>query len=522
MFWKMRRWLLHLKRACPPFKRLYWKLALSYMLVTVAVLTVLQIMGVLSVVWYFSRSTLILTGIESGIASLAVQAGYFLNDSSSKAAVEDAILTPWLREQIPPQARGSAYTFFQVSLPNRDQFPSASLSVTDGDLAVIIGASGSVLAANEPEAIASIGKNAAFIDPLVPVDSQRIIEQALNGAASSTIHDDRSILIAQPIWSRENNASVVGVLYVRLVSFVPVKSQLILNGLYFLGISIPIFAVLGSIIGMGFGFFTARRFARRLGVLTAVADAWGQGDFSVVVHDRSLDEIGQLARQMNCMARQVRNQMQTREQLATLGARNQLARDLHDSVKQQVFAVTMTLGAAQTLKERDPEAAWSGVSKALDLSIAAQQELAALVRELRPLTLEEAGLPQALREQVESWSNRMSIPAGCQVEGEGALPWDVEEALFRVTQEALANVARHSDATRADVILSYDDGTVTLTITDDGCGFDAAAVRGKGLGLRSMRERVEAIGGAWHVERLDRGTRIEIRAPISPAGGGVA
>lgn len=522
MFWKLRRWIVRFKRACSPFRRLYWKLALSYMLVTVAVLTVLQIAGVLSVVWYFSRSTLMLAEIEHDVARLAVQARYFISDVSPGDAVEDAMLTPWLREQIPPQARGSAYTFFHVSLPGREQFPSAHLSVTDGDLAVIVGASGRVLVANAPEAIASLERNAAFADPLAPSESRRIVAQASRGEATATLLDDRSVLVAHPIRSQEDDSSVAGVLYVRLVSWVPVTSKMILNALYFLGISIPIFAVLGGVIGAGFGFFTARKFARRLGALTTVADAWGQGDFAIMARDRSFDEIGQLARQMNRMAEQVRNQLHTREQLAMLEARSQLARDLHDSVKQQVFAVTMTLGAAQTLKERAPEAAWGGISKALDLSIAAQQELAALVRELRPVTLEEAGLPQALREQVECWSNRMGIPAGYQVQGERPLPLDVAEALFRVTQEALSNVARHSDATRADVLLSFDDGLVTLTITDDGCGFDAAAVRGTGLGLRSMRERVEAIGGTWRVERLDRGTRIEIRVPTSSVGGGVA
>jgi len=497
-------------------------LALSYMLVTVAVLTVIQIVGVLSVVWYFSHSTLILTEVKHDAARLAVQARYFLNDVSPGDAVEDTMVHPWLREQIPPQARGSAYTFFQVSLPGREQFPAASLSVTDGDLAVIVGASGRALAANEPEAIASQARDAAFVDPLAPLESRRIIAQASQGEASSMLLDDHSILAAHPIRSQEDDSSVVGVLYMRLVSWVPVTSKMMLNALYFLGISIPIFAVLGGLIGAGFGFLTARKFARRLATLTTAADAWGQGNFAIMAHDRSPDEIGQLARQMNRMAEQVRNQLHTREQLAMLEARNQLARDLHDSVKQQVFAVTMTLGAAQTLKERDPEAAWGGISKALDLSIAAQQELAALVRELRPVTLEEAGLSQALREQVERWSNRMGIPAGYQVQGEKPLPLAVAEALFRVTQEALSNVARHSDATRADVRLSFEDGLVTLTITDDGCGFDAGGVGGRGLGLRSMRERVEAIGGTWRVERPDRGARIEICVPLNSVGGGVA
>jgi NarL family two-component system sensor histidine kinase LiaS len=504
--------MARLKRMFSPFRRLYWRLAFSYMLVTVAVLTVIQILIVVLSVLLLSRTTLMLAEVEREVARLAVKAQSFLASPSP----ESAALTTWLQEQIPPRARGGAYTFFQVTLPD-GQFPSDPHSLTDGDLAIVLDASGKAVAANVPEIVARMAADEVFVDPLVPLESQRVIEQALRGEPSSITLGDRSILVAHPILARGNSPDVIGVLYVRMVSLVPVASQMVLSGLRLLGCGVPLFAILGGTIGIVFGFFTARAFTCRLSALTVVADAWGQGDFSAIAQDHSADEIGQLARQMNRMAKRVQDQLRTHEQLATLEARNQLARDLHDSVKQQVFAVTMTLGAAKTLRERDPEAAWSGVSKALDLSVAAQQELAAMVRELRPVALEDGGLAKALREQVERWSSHTGITVECHVQDERSLAPDVEEALFRVAQEALANVARHSDAACVHVTLSYGGDAVTLTIADDGCGFDAASVQGKGLGLRSMQERVEAIGGTWRAERLDRGTRIEARVPIEIA-----
>jgi len=482
------------------------------MLVTVAVLTVIQLLVAVFAVWLFSCTPMTSMGMEKGVARLAVMVRPFLV-GAPESAVE---LSSWLQGQMPPRARGSGYTFFQITLQD-NEFPSIPHSVTDGDLAVVLDASGKAVAANVPEIVTRMAADEAFVDPLVPSESQRIIEQALRGEPSSITLDDRSILVAHPIMAQENSPDVIGVLYVRMVSLVPVASQMVLSGLRLLGCGVPLFAILGGTIGMVFGFFTARAFTCRLSALTAVADAWGRGDFSAAAQDHSADEIGQLARQMNRMAERVRDQLHTHERLAALEARNQLARDLHDSVKQQVFAVTMTLGAAQTLKERDPEAAWSGVSKALDLSVAAQQELAAMVRELRPVALEDGGLAKALREQVERWSSHTGITVECHVQDERPLAPDVEEALFRVAQEALANAAKHSDAACVHVTLSCGDDVVALTIADDGCGFDAALVQGKGLGLRSMQERVEAIGGTWCVESLERGTRIEARVPAEVA-----
>jgi NarL family two-component system sensor histidine kinase LiaS len=132
----------------------------------------------------------------------------------------------------------------------------------------------------------------------------------------------------------------------------------------------------------------------------------------------SADEIDQLGGQLNRMAGQLQNLLQAREELATLKERNRLARDLHDSVKQQVFAVTMTLGAVEALWGRDPAAARQKVAEVLALSRQVQKELVGLIYELRPIVREGKGLAPALREYVERWSRQTGIVAQVVVQGE--------------------------------------------------------------------------------------------------------
>ncbi|MGZ3585278.1 MAG: sensor histidine kinase, partial [Ktedonobacterales bacterium] len=202
------------------------------------------------------------------------------------------------------------------------------------------------------------------------------------------------------------------------------------------------------------------------------------------------------------------------QQLAVVDERNRLARDLHDSVKQQVLATAMQVAAARALIDRDPAAAQQRLDQAEHLVGQAQQELNALISELRPAALGDKGLAPALRELATEWSRNSNITADVRVQGERRTSLEVEQALFRVAQEALSNVARHSGATSVDVRLAWEGDTLTLAIEDNGRGFDVATRDGAGIGLRSMRERVEALGGTLLVYGLSTGTRIEARVPV--------
>ena len=145
----------------------------------------------------------------------------------------------------------------------------------------------------------------------------------------------------------------------------------------------------------------------------------------------------------------------------------------------------------------------------------AMEELLRLARELRPTQLDDHGLYSAIEGQVRRFSNQTGIDTDLQTSGEPAeLDPDREIAVFRVAQEALANVARHAGASRVAVELGpLGDGGLALTVTDDGRGF-ATAGQGDGLGLNGMAERARLVGGELEIEsRPGAGTAVSLRVP---------
>jgi signal transduction histidine kinase len=197
------------------------------------------------------------------------------------------------------------------------------------------------------------------------------------------------------------------------------------------------------------------------------------------------------------------------QELAVFEERNRLARDLHDSAKQRAFALSAQLDAVHSLLSRDPAAAEIHLQRAEQVADNLRQELANLILQLRPPEMEQGGLPAALRRYAADWSQQCDVAVGVQVSGERPLPVEVEQALFRIAQEALANVARHSQAEAVQVRLSYTPDRVALTIADSGRGFDPTRVT-PGVGTRSMRERAARLPGG--TLRLDsdpgQGTRV--------------
>jgi len=257
--------------------------------------------------------------------------------------------------------------------------------------------------------------------------------------------------------------------------------------------------ILAAILGTGIGYLTVRGINKRVKGIAQNASAWGQGNFARLNDESTGDEIGQLAREMNQVARQLQAMLDAQQDLAALEERNRLARDLHDTVKQQVFATTMQLGAASALIDNDPQAAKTHLEEAQKLAHSARDELGVLIHELRPVALAGRSFAEALRDYAVDWSRQTKIVATTRVQGEGTLSPTVEQTLLRVAQEALANVARHSGASTVEIDLTYSADSVKLSLHDNGQGFDPATIQ-KGVGLDSMQERLKAIGGSLMVE----------------------
>ncbi|HEY6581531.1 MAG TPA: histidine kinase, partial [Rubrobacter sp.] len=200
---------------------------------------------------------------------------------------------------------------------------------------------------------------------------QPLVNAGLNGEENSgqlSSNIDGQVLTVTPIEGKKGKVAGVLVSTLRLPNL---TAPLLIT----VGISAIFLAVPAAFLGALFGFFTAWGLTRRIGRLVRAARSWSRGDFSVTTKDRSKDELGQLSRELNSMAADLENLLQARGELATLEARNRFARDLHDSVKQQVFATSLQIAAARALIEKDTGSAESHLSQADELVRQAQKEL---------------------------------------------------------------------------------------------------------------------------------------------------
>jgi len=199
--------------------------------------------------------------------------------------------------------------------------------------------------------------------------------------------------------------------------------------------------------------------------------------------------------------------------LAVMEERNRLARDLHDSAKQKAFAALAQLGTARGILNGNGNSVSIHLNEAENLVADVIQELTFLIQEIYPIALQEKGLANILREHIFEWENRNDTKVQFSARNERRLPLEIEQAIYRVTQEAMANVARHSRAKRVELALVYNVDTIQLSLADDGQGFDIQA-KPHGMGLRSIRERVSSVHGTVQIQSAPgQGTRIIVQVP---------
>jgi NarL family two-component system sensor histidine kinase LiaS len=166
------------------------------------------------------------------------------------------------------------------------------------------------------------------------------------------------------------------------------------------------------------------------------------------------------------------------------------------------FALTLLIGAAQSRLPDDPASAQDSLIKAGELADQIRQELTVILQQLRPVALAGQGLQAALRVYTHQWSRASGIACefhASEVPGALVLRPEIEEALFRVAQEALTNAARHGQASQVQVQLEQGTEQVCLHIFDNGKGFTVGQAVGSGHGLANMRDRVEAHDGTLHI-----------------------
>lgn len=303
--------------------------------------------------------------------------------------------------------------------------------------------------------------------------------------------------------------------------------------------------LLGGLAASVWGFRLARQMKHRLWDAGDLALRIGRGDLGARLVVGEPDEIGQLEAQLNQMADHLEQAVGQLSRLAeqnrllaeeagrgaALEERARIARDLHDTVNQQLFVLSLRTAALRRRVEKaereraaaGAEAAEAEATGALLAELAALEELARgahsqtreLILQLRPTTLEQQGLGPALQEYVRTAAAR----EGWQVEGEidttVRLRGGQGEALFRVAQEALNNAAKHAKASRITVSLEQTSESVRLRVADDGVGFDPRkGVRPTAVGLVGMQERISALGGQLRIRSaIGQGTEIAVTLP---------
>ncbi|WP_245812142.1 GAF domain-containing sensor histidine kinase [Actinophytocola xinjiangensis] len=207
-------------------------------------------------------------------------------------------------------------------------------------------------------------------------------------------------------------------------------------------------------------------------------------------------------------------------ELSIMEERNRIARELHDAVTQKLFSLRLTVDAAAALLERDPARAATELATVRRLAGAATEELRAIVDGQRPADLAGDGLDIALRKQAELLDRvHTATVSYTACDCVPTLTEARQRAVYRVAQEATHNALRHADATRVAVRMVVHNGSVELTVSDDGSGFDPRSAHGAGrrLGLASMRERARATGGVLTV-RSEPGAGTTVRLVV-PTGG---
>jgi signal transduction histidine kinase len=199
------------------------------------------------------------------------------------------------------------------------------------------------------------------------------------------------------------------------------------------------------------------------------------------------------------------------EELAVLEDRNRLARNLHDSVSQTIFSMRLTAEAARLLLEQDQAQTKEQLVRLQELSESALAAMRALIHELRPTAIAEQGLIPALRRLLTLLERQHGLSTTFNVSGEPNLSDDQAEQIYRIVQEGLNNVVKHARTDRATVTARFEKDRLMLQIEDRGRGFspERIAENSESIGLASMRERAESLGGTLKiVSNPGQGTRI--------------
>ncbi|MDM5452269.1 sensor histidine kinase [Peribacillus simplex] len=246
-----------------------------------------------------------------------------------------------------------------------------------------------------------------------------------------------------------------------------------------------------------------------------------------------IQEMAKMVERMQLIHKQINEQTKLSQKMANEKAidqekqiqeivsqeRNRLARELHDSVSQQLFAASMFMSAI-TESQSDMEKTEMKQFKIVEEMIhQSQLEMRALLLHLRPVALKGKSLQAGMKELLEELAQKVTMDINWKMETV-TLDKGIEDHLFRILQESISNTLRHAKANSLEVLLIVRDGLIILRITDDGIGFNVEESKTGSYGLQNMHERAVELGGTMQLVSVpNKGTKLEVKIPLLNAGG---
>ncbi|MDX5475608.1 MAG: histidine kinase [Bacillaceae bacterium] len=287
--------------------------------------------------------------------------------------------------------------------------------------------------------------------------------------------------------------------------------------------------LLGILTSIYIGYKDSYYVKKRLEDISTFIATLSRGKFSETIQVKERDELGRLTEDINQLAQRFQSQVHSLQKLAeeknllakkahtaaTMEERQRLARDLHDSVSQQLFALSIMSSAVIRILDTKPDIAKQQIQDIASIAAKAQAEMRALLLHLRPVSLTNETLCKAIEKLIEELEGKTPISFHRNIEQLHSLTNATEDHLFRIIQEALANILRHADATEVDIDMHEKNEYVYIFISDNGIGFELNEQKLASYGLLTMKERCEEIGGNFEIKsKQGEGTQIEIHIPI--------
>lgn len=291
------------------------------------------------------------------------------------------------------------------------------------------------------------------------------------------------------------------------------------------------YAVIGFIIAVYAGFTASGNMKTRLDSLSVLITQLANGNYESSIYFEEKDEITRIGNELNELGKKLLDQVKSLQRMAdekselaksahksaVIEERQRLARDLHDAVSQQLFALTMMSEATVRQIDKNPEAAKKQMEEVSSMALKAQTEMRALLLHLRPVHLSGEPLHSGIKKLVAELEARSPIDFQVEVEENLVLKDATEEHVFRIIQEALSNILRHANASVVTLTIRNMRQELYIHIRDDGEGFQVAQETDNktSYGLRTMRERTEEVGGTFRLRsNPGEGTYLDIRIPF--------